>query len=449
MTSFGNSIIGIVFLVIAAILTFLMYYIWKFPFDHEKNKSDAPRSLIRIHRLLGVAYVAIYVYLMWQMVPRLWVYQIELPPRTVMHLTLGITIGALLFTKLTIVRFFKHLEAKLAPFLGSALFVCTFLMVALALPFSLREAYLQRTALGDATMTESRVARVREQLPSIGLEDEQLLSRLATREGLLQGRRTMAAKCVQCHDLRTVLARPRTPKNWKQTVSRMADRSTILNPITTEDQWYVTAYLIAVSPTLQETLKQRRKAAMTTVGSQQAMAAAVTMMDKPELEGDYVEAEARKTYETTCSLCHSHTQVENAPPSTKEEAVALVGRMVGNGLSASDKELNTVIRYLVETYVGDADPDPGQGASTVSDLTGQSLYSEKLCITCHGPEGKSPIDTNYPVLAGQNKEYLIQQIRNIKTGARNNGLTSVMNSVVQGVSDEEIESIAAYLSTVE
>ena len=120
MTSLGNSLIGLAFLTVAATLTFLMFYIWKFPFDHQLNKSHAPPSLIRTHHILGYVYVVIYLYLMWQMVPRLWVYQIELPPRTVMHLTLGITIGALLVTKLTIVRFFKHMEAKLVPFRGVA-----------------------------------------------------------------------------------------------------------------------------------------------------------------------------------------------------------------------------------------------------------------------------------------------------------------------------------------
>ena len=463
MTSLGNSLIGLTFLAVAAALTFLMFYIWKFPFNYELNKSHAPPSLIRTHRILGYVYVAIYLYLMWQMVPRLWAYQIELPARTVMHLTLGITIGALLVTKLTIVRFFKHLEARLVPLLGSALFVCSFLLIALALPFSLREAYLQRTALGDETMIESRVTRIREQLPGIGLQDQQLLNQIATREGLLNGRRTLAAKCVQCHDLRTVLARPRTPKNWKQTVGRMADRSTILNPITQEDQWYVTAYLIAVSPTLQETLRQRRQAAMTAIGTQKAITSAVTMADDPEQDSKYDAAQARQVFEKTCSQCHAYTQVENAPPSSKEEAISLVRRMVGNGLAASDEDLNTIIRYLTDTYADATESAPAATstaaattteqdvpvAATIPTPDGQFLYSQKLCITCHGPAGKNPIGPNYPVLAGQNKDYLVQQFKDIRSSARNNGITSVMSSIVQDVSDEEIDAIASYLSIIE
>ncbi len=32
----GNSLVGIAFLALAAALTFLLFYVWKFPFDHER-----------------------------------------------------------------------------------------------------------------------------------------------------------------------------------------------------------------------------------------------------------------------------------------------------------------------------------------------------------------------------------------------------------------------------
>jgi len=35
-----------------------------------------------LHRLLGYGYLAIYVYLMWQMLPRMWSYQVQLPAPT-------------------------------------------------------------------------------------------------------------------------------------------------------------------------------------------------------------------------------------------------------------------------------------------------------------------------------------------------------------------------------
>lgn len=79
-------------------------------------------------------------------------------------------------------------------------------------------------------------------------------------------------------------------------------------------------------------------------------------------------------------------------------------------------------------------------------LDGASLYKTKTCIACHGPEGRSPIMPNYPKLAGQNKAYLLQQMKDIKTGARSNGNSAAMKGVMHLVSDEEMEALAEYLS---
>ena len=89
-STLGNSILGTMLFALAAVLTFLMFYVWKFPYDHEKSHSFAPPISIITHRILGYLYIVIYLYIMWSMVSRLLSYQIELPARTVVHLTLGI-----------------------------------------------------------------------------------------------------------------------------------------------------------------------------------------------------------------------------------------------------------------------------------------------------------------------------------------------------------------------
>ncbi|AXV66544.1 MULTISPECIES: c-type cytochrome [Pseudoalteromonas] len=79
---------------------------------------------------------------------------------------------------------------------------------------------------------------------------------------------------------------------------------------------------------------------------------------------------------------------------------------------------------------------------------GATLYTAKLCQTCHGAEGKAPIMPLYPKLNGQNKEYLLAQMKDIKSGARNNGMASAMKAMVANVSEEEMAAIADYLSQV-
>lgn len=93
------------------------------------------------------------------------------------------------------------------------------------------------------------------------------------------------------------------------------------------------------------------------------------------------------------------------------------------------------------------------GATTTSvaaeDLDGKALYTAKLCMTCHGDEGKKPILPTYPKLNGQNKEYLIEQVKLIKDGSRSTVASSAMKAMIATLSDEEIAAISDYLSNVE
>jgi len=79
---------------------------------------------------------------------------------------------------------------------------------------------------------------------------------------------------------------------------------------------------------------------------------------------------------------------------------------------------------------------------------GKSLYRQKLCQTCHGAEGKRPIAPMYPKLNGQNATYLFNQMKDIKSGKRNNGLSMTMKPMVAAVGDRDMKAIADYLSKV-
>ncbi len=75
-----------------------------------------------------------------------------------------------------------------------------------------------------------------------------------------------------------------------------------------------------------------------------------------------------------------------------------------------------------------------------------ALYTQRLCISCHGLAGQEPVSSTYPKLSGQNADYLIQQFNDIKNGERSNGAAATMSSLVQNVTDEEIAAIASYLA---
>ncbi len=90
-------------------------------------------------------------------------------------------------------------------------------------------------------------------------------------------------------------------------------------------------------------------------------------------------------------------------------------------------------------------------AAGAAELDGAALFKNPAkggCTACHGKDGKSTIMPSYPKIAGQNEAYILQQLKDIKSGARNNGMTAAMKGVMHMVTDEEMAAIAKYLSTL-
>ncbi len=71
--------------------------------------------------------------------------------------------------------------------------------------------------------------------------------------------------------------------------------------------------------------------------------------------------------------------------------------------------------------------------------------AESVCAVCHGADGLAKIP-EAPNLAGQTENYLIEQINAFKSGERKNEMMSV---VVQDLSPDDIENLAAYYSAIE
>ena len=81
----------------------------------------------------------------------------------------------------------------------------------------------------------------------------------------------------------------------------------------------------------------------------------------------------------------------------------------------------------------------GAGCAFAGDAALGGIIS-KPCTVCHGEGGGEPIDGN-PVLAGQHYEYLLQVMREYKSGAR---ADAVMGAQLQTFSDADLRNLAAY-----
>ncbi len=63
------------------------------------------------------------------------------------------------------------------------------------------------------------------------------------------------------------------------------------------------------------------------------------------------------------------------------------------------------------------------------------------CANCHGTNGAS--QQGMPSLAGQQRTYLAQQMRDFKNGKRP---ATIMHQLAKGYTDEQIDALAAYFS---
>lgn len=80
-------------------------------------------------------------------------------------------------------------------------------------------------------------------------------------------------------------------------------------------------------------------------------------------------------------------------------------------------------------------------------LDGAQLYQMRACSSCHGADGKTPIMPLYPAIAGQNADYIFNQMKDIKSGARSNGQAVIMMGIMVMVTEEEMRAIADWVAT--
>jgi cytochrome c5 len=389
-----SALLGVAFLGLAVAATFTMFQFWGYEYDEVNKKSSCPQWKMNIHRGIGFAYVLVYILMMIEMVPRLWEYQVEFPVRTVVHILLGATIGIILIIKISILRFFRHFEEWM-PVLGVSLLVCTVLLGVMSMPAFFRERALAEGAVGGGVYSIENRDRVAGLLPNAGFPEGVDLKALSTQPVLEKGRRVLLDKCVACHDLKTVIARPRTPEDWVRTNKRMALKPSLGVTISEHEGHQAAAYLIAITPNLQRSAKSKRADGLDRGESIRAAEEVLVALDagvpeapdagapevapeppetpttptkakpdKPEpkpavkkpavkkpVKTPFDMAKAKSLYEEECSLCHGLSDVTDAPPGSRKEVNQVLSRMIENGLDLEKEDLSLIRGYMVRRFV--------------------------------------------------------------------------------------------------
>ncbi|MEI7536650.1 MAG: c-type cytochrome [Comamonadaceae bacterium] len=97
---------------------------------------------------------------------------------------------------------------------------------------------------------------------------------------------------------------------------------------------------------------------------------------------------------------------------------------------------------------------PGAADDQKAVATGKLVYFEgnektgvAACVGCHLPQGGGSL--LYPRIGGQHVQYVTQQLKSFASAERSNDPSRYMRVVAQRMSEDEINSVAAYLADLD
>ncbi len=188
----------------------------------------------------------------------------------------------------------------------------------------------------------------------------------------------------------------------------------------------------------------------------------------PEVKAsvDVIAMEGAKLYKQKgCFACHgadAKTSLQPLAPRLAGQGEAYLVAQLKDMKSGARHNETTVMKGIMET-VDEAEIAPiarwlsslPGGAGVIGNAAlmakGAEIYKSKEtnCIGCHGADANTPLrPEHFPKLAGQNKQYLITQIQDIRDGVRNNGQSVVMTGITQGLSNKDIDAVAEWLASL-
>lgn len=69
----------------------------------------------------------------------------------------------------------------------------------------------------------------------------------------------------------------------------------------------------------------------------------------------------------------------------------------------------------------------------------------KACGACHGEKGDKPLAPDYPVLAGQHADYIVQALKHYREGRRTHPIMSMQVKAL-GLTDEDMLKFGQYFA---
>ena len=92
--------------------------------------------------------------------------------------------------------------------------------------------------------------------------------------------------------------------------------------------------------------------------------------------------------------------------------------------------------------------NPAAAQSTPDALAaGREKYVQ--CASCHGADGRSTVVPQYPKIAGQTAEYVVNALKAYRDGRRLGTYAAMMAAVAKQLSDADIANLAAYVESLD
>lgn len=172
----------------------------------------------------------------------------------------------------------------------------------------------------------------------------------------------------------------------------------------------------------------------------------------------------RKAQAENCLECHGENGISTvvAVPKLAGQYADYIVKQIWNFQSGARKHpiMNAMAEGLADEELSDiaayfSSHKTMKGASAGESQIARDIYIRgdmtrniPPCKSCHGEtgQGKFSITECYPVIGGQHKIYLREQLLNWREGTRTNSPGGLMNVIAKSLSDAEIEELSAYIS---
>lgn len=109
---------------------------------------------------------------------------------------------------------------------------------------------------------------------------------------------------------------------------------------------------------------------------------------------------------------------------------------------------------VLSAYFSTQPPKPDRAFEQDLMAQGESIYRDGIaakqvpaCASCHSLSGAG-LPPEFPRLAGAHPEYIAQQLRAFRSGARASNPNAMMRVVSNKLSDREIEAVAQYVASL-